>query len=72
MIEKAEQFMLLTKHPPLYSYIQSSPVKVLAVIEEKNIFLKEKDPLSFEIWMFRNGFQISNQFRIMTSFGFQF
>ena len=31
---KGKQFLLLIRHPPCYSYIQSSPVKVLAVIEE--------------------------------------
>jgi len=35
---KANQYLLLIKHPLCYSYMQSSPVKVLVVIEErKNI-----------------------------------
>jgi hypothetical protein len=35
------------RHSTYYSYIQSSPVNVLAV--------KSKRSLSFEIWVFRNG-----------------
>jgi hypothetical protein len=34
VIAKGKQFLLLIKYPPYYSYIQSSPVKVLAVIDE--------------------------------------
>jgi hypothetical protein len=34
MNSKGEQFLLFRRHPPCYSYMQSSPVKVLAVIEE--------------------------------------
>jgi hypothetical protein len=35
---KGKQFLLLIRHQPCYSYIPSSPVKVLVVIEErKNI-----------------------------------
>jgi hypothetical protein len=30
-----ELFLLLVRHPPCYSYIQSSPVKVLALIEKR-------------------------------------
>jgi hypothetical protein len=32
---KVKQFLLLIKHPPCYSYIQSGPVKILSVIEER-------------------------------------
>jgi hypothetical protein len=49
MLVKGKQFLLLIRHPPCYSYRQSTPVKVLTVIEEK------KDPLLFEIWLFCNG-----------------
>ena len=43
------------RHLPFYSYIVKSG-KVLAVIEEKTIYVKKvKDPLSFEILIFRNG-----------------
>jgi hypothetical protein len=35
MNSKGKQFLLLRRHPPCYSYIQSSLVKVLAVIEER-------------------------------------
>ena len=35
-------FLLLIRHPPCYSYIQSSPVKILTVIEERNIYVKSK------------------------------
>jgi len=36
--------------------LQSSPAKVLPVIEErKESMSKVKDPLSYEIWIFRNG-----------------
>ena len=40
----------------LLIYIYSGPVKVLSVIEERiNITWKGKYPLSFQIWIFRNG-----------------
>jgi hypothetical protein len=42
-----KQFLLLIRHSTYYSYIQSSPVNVLAV--------KSKRSLSFEIWVSRNG-----------------
>ena len=32
MLKKGKQFLFLIRHPPCYSYIQSSPAKVLAVI----------------------------------------
>jgi hypothetical protein len=35
MLVTDKQFLLLIRHRPCYSYIQSSPVKVLAVIEER-------------------------------------
>ena len=42
------------KVTPCYSYIQSSTVKVLAVIEERKKYTKKiKYRLSFEIWIFR-------------------
>ena len=44
------------KVTPCYSYIQSSTVKVLAVIEERKKYTKKiKYPLSFEIRIFRFG-----------------
>jgi hypothetical protein len=30
-----KQFLLLIRHPPYYSYLQASPVKVFAVMEGK-------------------------------------
>ena len=55
MFAKGEKFLLLIRHPlqfiHLYSLIQSSPVKVLAVKEERKNLRKKK----FEIWIFRNG-----------------
>jgi uncharacterized membrane protein len=38
---KGKQFLLLIRHPPYYSYIQSSPVKVLLVIEERKHLRKK-------------------------------
>ena len=52
---KGKQFQLLIRHPAYYSYIQSIPVKVLAVIEErKNLCKKYKNPLLFLSTMSRN------------------
>jgi hypothetical protein len=34
MLVKGKLLLLLIRHPPCYSYLQSSPVKVLTVIEE--------------------------------------
>ena len=43
VLAKGKQFLLLIRHPPCYSYIQSSPVKVLAVRKErKHLRKKEK------------------------------
>jgi hypothetical protein len=42
MLAKFEQFLLLIRHPPCYLYIQSSPVQVLAVIEERIFFVKSR------------------------------
>ena len=56
MLVKGTQFLLHIRHPLCSSYIQSCLVKVLAVIEErKQSTQKVKDPLSFEIWIHRNG-----------------
>jgi hypothetical protein len=56
VLVKGKQFLLLIRHPLCYSYRQSTPVKVLTVIEErKHLCKKIKDPLLFEIWIFRNG-----------------
>ena len=53
VLMKRMQFLLLTRHPPCYSYRQSTPVKFLTVIEErKHLRKKIKDPLLFEIWIF--------------------
>jgi fermentation-respiration switch protein FrsA (DUF1100 family) len=49
-----KQFLLLIRHPPLL-LIQSSLVKVLSVIEERTIYVKEKDSYPFEILIFRRG-----------------
>ena len=55
MLAKGKLFLLLIGHPPCYSNnIQSSPVRGLAVIEERK-HPRKNDPLSFEIWIFRNG-----------------
>jgi hypothetical protein len=35
VLAKDKQLLLLIRHSPCYSYLQSSPVKVLAVIEER-------------------------------------
>jgi len=40
MLAKGKQFLLLIRHPSCYSYIQSNPAKVLAVIEERKNILK--------------------------------
>ena len=40
MLAKGKPFLFLIRHPPCYSYIQSSLEKVLAVIEEINIYIK--------------------------------
>ena len=43
MLAKEKQFLLLIRHLSSYSHIQSSPVKVLAVKEErKNLRKNEK------------------------------
>ena len=34
------QFLFLIRHTSFYSYIESSPVKVLAVIEERKFYVK--------------------------------
>jgi len=40
----------------IYIYIWSSTIHVLSVMEEwKHLFYKGKDPLLFEIWIFRKG-----------------
>ena len=56
VIAKDKQLLLLIRHSPFYSYLQSSPVIVMAVIKGRR-HLREivKYPLSFEIWIFRNG-----------------
>ena len=55
VLANGQQFLFLIRHPPCCLCMQSSSVKVLAVIEKKTSKLKVKDPLSFEIWIFRNG-----------------
>ena len=56
MLVKGKQYLLLIRHSPYYSYRESTPVSVLAVIEErKHLRQKIKDPLLFEIWVFCNG-----------------
>jgi hypothetical protein len=42
VLGKGKLFLLLIRHPPCYSFIQSSLVKVLAVIEERSIYVKSK------------------------------
>jgi hypothetical protein len=61
MFTKGKQFLLLIRQPPCYSYIQSSPVKVLAVIEDINIHvhyvilpsneMAKKNLLQYSLWM---------------------
>jgi hypothetical protein len=41
-LAKSKQSLFLIRHRPCYSYIQSSPVKVLAMVAERNICLKRK------------------------------
>jgi len=42
-IPKGKHFLFLIRHPPFYSYIQTSPVKFMAVREErKQIYIKSK------------------------------
>ena len=41
VLRKVKQFLLLIRHPLCYSYIQSSPAKVLAIIEERNNLRKK-------------------------------
>ena len=41
VLANGKQFLLLIRHPPYYSYIQSSPVKVLAVIQERKHLRKK-------------------------------
>ena len=40
-LAKGKQFLLLIRHPSCYPYIQSSPVKVLGVIEERKHLSKK-------------------------------
>jgi hypothetical protein len=43
MLANGTQFLLLIRHPLCYSYIKSSSVKTLSVIEEGNhIYVKSK------------------------------
>jgi hypothetical protein len=44
-VNSGKQFLLLIRHPPYYSYIQASPVKVFAVMEGKYLIKKVKNPL---------------------------
>ena len=41
MLAMDKQSMLLISHPPCYSYLQSNPVKTLAVIEERKHLRKK-------------------------------
>ena len=53
MLAKDKQFLILIRHSLCYSYIESNPVKSLGSDRgKKNIYVKVKDPLSFEIWIF--------------------
>ena len=49
VLPKGKQFLLLIRHPSCYLYIQSSLVKVLAVIEERNIYVKSKRPIVIRV-----------------------
>jgi hypothetical protein len=42
VLAKGRQFLLLIRYPPCCSYVQSSPVKVVAVIEERKHLPKSK------------------------------
>ena len=53
MLAKGKQFLFLIKQTSRFSEL--SPVKVLSVITERNIYLKGKHPLSFDKWIFSNG-----------------
>jgi hypothetical protein len=57
-----KQFLLLITHPLCYSYIQPSPVKVFALIEERKKSTSKVilDSLSSEIWIFCNGQIVMN------------
>ena len=41
VLAKGKPFLLLIRHPSCYSYIQSSPLKILAVIEERKHLRKK-------------------------------
>ena len=51
VLAKGKQFLLLKRHPPCYAYIQASHG---ADGGRKTSTQNVKDPLSFEIWIFRN------------------
>ena len=42
MLAKGKQFLLLIRHPPCCSHIQSSPVKVSVIEERKHLRKKSK------------------------------
>ena len=41
VLAKGKQFLLLIRYPPCYTYIQSNPVKLLAVIKERKHIRKK-------------------------------
>jgi hypothetical protein len=70
MLAKGKRFLLLIRHPLCYSYIQSSPVKVLAIIKEKKYLHKNKRPIViWDIEYFVTYCDIRYDFRIETMFG---
>jgi hypothetical protein len=42
VLVKGKQFLLLIRHPPCYTYIQSSPVQVFAMQKAKHVSAKQR------------------------------
>jgi hypothetical protein len=47
MLARGKQFLLLIRHPPCYSFIQSTPVKNSTLIEERKKSTHHNDHVSF-------------------------
>ena len=65
-LAKSKQFLLLIRHLPCYSYIQSSPVKVLWVIEARK-HLRKKEKIHCHL---RYGYFITVNKIVMTTVAF--